>query len=97
MADDRMTLVAETAQAVAGLGDRVAQTIRDVDQAARRGRVRRAGSLPSDGKVIEDRRPPPLTCPALCQAQCNRAAGCNAGPRWRNALPCSVNFRKRPP
>ena len=57
MADDRMTLRVETGGAVEGLGDAVAQTIRDVTRL--RGEVAFvvAGSLPNDGKVIDDLRP----------------------------------------
>ena len=56
MADDRMTLVAESAAVAEGLRERVVQTIRDVTKL--RGEVEfvAPGSLPSDGKVIEDRR-----------------------------------------
>jgi phenylacetate-CoA ligase len=58
MADDRMTLRAETSAAVDGLGAQVAQTIRDVTRL--RGDVAFVvpGSLPNDGKVIDDQRPP---------------------------------------
>ncbi len=58
MADDRMTLRAEASGAIEGLDDRVAQTIRDVTKL--RGAVAfvAAGSLPNDGKVIEDLRRP---------------------------------------
>jgi phenylacetate-CoA ligase len=58
MADDRMTLRAEASGPVDGLGERVAQTIRDVTKL--RGAVAfvAAGSLPNDGKVIEDLRRP---------------------------------------
>lgn len=57
-ADDRMTLHAETSTASDGLGERVAQTIRDVTRL--RGAVDFVvpGSLPNDGKVIDDRRAP---------------------------------------
>ena len=57
MADDRMTLHAELAQAAPeGLADRVAQSLRDVTKL--RGAVAWAapGTLPNDGKVIEDAR-----------------------------------------
>ena len=56
MADDRMTLRAETSAAVDGLGEQVAQTIRDVTRL--RGDVAfvALGSLPNDGKVIDDLR-----------------------------------------
>jgi phenylacetate-CoA ligase len=58
MTDDRMTLRAETSAAVDGLGKQVAQTIRDVTRL--RGEVAfvAPGSLPNDGKVIDDQRPP---------------------------------------
>ena len=57
MADDRMTLVAETvAVAAEGLGERVVQTIRDVTQLRGEVELVALGSLPSDGKLIEDRR-----------------------------------------
>jgi phenylacetate-CoA ligase len=57
MADDRMTLRVETGGAVAGLADQLAQTIRDVTRL--RGDVAFVlpGSLPNDGKVIDDLRP----------------------------------------
>jgi len=57
MADDRMTLRVETSGAVEGLGDQLAQTIRDVTRL--RGEVVFVvpGSLPNDGKVIDDLRP----------------------------------------
>jgi phenylacetate-CoA ligase len=58
MADDRMTLRAETGGPVDGLRERVAQTIRDVTRL--RGEVDfvAPASLPNDGKVIEDLRSP---------------------------------------
>ncbi|MDQ6640247.1 MAG: AMP-binding protein, partial [Pseudomonadota bacterium] len=58
MADDRMTLRAETSGPVGGLGGQVAQTIREVTRL--RGDVVFVGpgSLPNDGKVIEDLRAP---------------------------------------
>ncbi len=58
MAEDRMTLRAETSGALDGLDERVAQTIRDVTKL--RGAVTfvATGSLPNDGKVIEDLRRP---------------------------------------
>jgi phenylacetate-CoA ligase len=56
MADDRMTLQVEVAHAIDGLQARIADTIRDVTKL--RGEVVFAppGSLPNDGKVIEDAR-----------------------------------------
>ncbi|MDP1646844.1 MAG: AMP-binding protein [Rubrivivax sp.] len=56
MANDRMTLHAEAAAAPEGLAQAVAQTLREVTKL--RGEVMLAppGSLPNDGKVIEDAR-----------------------------------------
>ncbi|HSQ71934.1 MAG TPA: AMP-binding protein [Rubrivivax sp.] len=56
MANDRMTLHAEAASRPEGLTQAVAQTLRDVTKL--RGEVALAtpGSLPNDGKVIEDAR-----------------------------------------
>jgi phenylacetate-CoA ligase len=60
MANDRMTLHVEVASAPsavpAGLNERIAEAIRDVTKL--RGDVQcvPAGSLPNDGKVIEDAR-----------------------------------------
>jgi phenylacetate-CoA ligase len=58
MADDRMTLHVEAEGAPEGLAERIAQSIRDVTKL--RGEVAfvTAGSLPNDGKVIDDRRRP---------------------------------------
>jgi phenylacetate-CoA ligase len=58
MADDRMTLRAETSDALDGLARQVAETIREVTRL--RGEVAfvAPGSLPNDGKVIEDLRSP---------------------------------------
>ena len=55
-ANDAMTLKCETAGAPEGLMARVEQTVREVTQL--RGAVEwvAAGSLPNDGKVIEDAR-----------------------------------------
>jgi phenylacetate-CoA ligase len=58
MADDRMTLHVETAAAAEGLGKSVAQTIRDVTKLRGEVAVVAPGSLPVDGKLIEDRRSP---------------------------------------
>ena len=59
MADDRMTLRAETAAAsAAGLAERVAQTIRDVTKLRATVALTAPGTLPNDGKVIEDLRAP---------------------------------------
>jgi phenylacetate-CoA ligase len=59
MANDRMTLHCETsmsAVAAEGLRERIAESIRDVTKL--RGEVVfcAAGSLPNDGKVIDDAR-----------------------------------------
>jgi len=58
MANDRMTLLAELAQASApeGLAERVAQSLRDITKL--RGEIawKQPGQLPNDGKVIEDAR-----------------------------------------
>ena len=56
MADDRMTLVAETASAAEGLRERIVQTIRDVTKLRGEVELVAPGSLPSDGRWIEDRR-----------------------------------------
>jgi len=58
MADDRMTLRAEASGAVDGLGERIAQTIRDVTKLRGAVALVASGSLPNDGKVIEDLRRP---------------------------------------
>ena len=57
MAEDRMTLRVETPGSIEGLGERVAATIREITRL--RGEVAfvAPGSLPDDGKVIEDLRP----------------------------------------
>jgi phenylacetate-CoA ligase len=56
MAQDEMTLKVESAMASEGLSDRISEAIRDVTKL--RGSVELAapGSLPNDGKVIEDAR-----------------------------------------
>jgi phenylacetate-CoA ligase len=56
MADDRMTLHAEVAAAHEGLAARVAESIRDVTKLRGDVQLRDAGSLPNDGKVIDDTR-----------------------------------------
>ena len=57
MADDRMTLEVETvAGAPEGLAERLAGHIRDVTKLRGEVRLVPAGSLPNDGKVIEDVR-----------------------------------------
>jgi phenylacetate-CoA ligase len=56
MADDRMTLRAEVDGASDGLASRLAQTIRDVTKLRGEVELCAPGSLPDDGKVIEDTR-----------------------------------------
>jgi phenylacetate-CoA ligase len=56
MADDRMTLHAECAAAPEGLSEQLAQTVRDITKLRAAVVLAAAGSLPNDGKVIEDRR-----------------------------------------
>ena len=55
MADDRMTLLVEGA-AADGLAQRVAEAVRDVTKLRGEVEVVAPGSLPNDGKVIEDAR-----------------------------------------
>ena len=55
MADDRMKLLIESAGAQ-GLGERVAEAVRDVTKLRGEVEVVAPGSLPNDGKVIEDAR-----------------------------------------
>jgi phenylacetate-CoA ligase len=57
-ADDRMTLRVETGAVVEGLGQQVERTIRDVTRLRGDVQLVGAGSLPNDGKVIEDLRSP---------------------------------------
>ncbi|HSV58152.1 MAG TPA: AMP-binding protein [Variovorax sp.] len=56
MADDRMTLKLECAGAPQGLAERVAEAIRDVTKLRGDVVLVAPGSLPNDGKVIEDAR-----------------------------------------
>ena len=56
MANDRMTLRAEVAGPPEGLADAVAGTIRDVTKLRGEVQLVAPGSLPNDGKVIEDAR-----------------------------------------
>ncbi len=56
MANDRMTLRAEVAAGADGLGTAVAATIRDVTKLRGEVTLVAPGSLPNDGKVIEDAR-----------------------------------------
>jgi len=56
MADDRMTLQVEVRGSAEGLAERVAQTMRDVTKLRAEVQLREPGSLPNDGKVIDDSR-----------------------------------------
>jgi len=56
MANDRMTLRAEATAAPEGLAAAVAQTLRDVTKLRGEVGLVAPGSLPNDGKVIEDLR-----------------------------------------
>jgi phenylacetate-CoA ligase len=56
MANDRMTLRVEVAGAPEGLGDAVAGTVRDVTKLRCDVELVPPGTLPNDGKVIEDAR-----------------------------------------
>lgn len=56
MANDRMALHVETSQQTAGLSDAVAGTVRDVTKLRADIVWAAPGSLPNDGKVIEDKR-----------------------------------------
>ena len=56
MANDRMALHVEVSSAAEGLNERIAQSIRDVTKLRGDVVLCTAGSLPNDGKVIEDAR-----------------------------------------
>ena len=56
MANDSMTLRVEAPGAPEGLGERVAQSVRDVTKLRCEVELCAPGSLPNDGKVIEDAR-----------------------------------------
>ncbi len=56
MANDRMTLRAECAGAPEGLAERLAQSLRDVTKLRGEVALLAPGSLPNDGRVIEDAR-----------------------------------------
>jgi phenylacetate-CoA ligase len=56
MANDRMTLKLETNAAPEGLAAAVADTVRDVTKLRGEVQLVPSGSLPNDGKVIEDAR-----------------------------------------
>jgi phenylacetate-CoA ligase len=54
--NDRMTLKCEVAERKAGLGDAIVHSIRDVTKLRGEAELVAPGSLPNDGKVIEDLR-----------------------------------------
>jgi phenylacetate-CoA ligase len=56
MANDTMTLRVETAAAAEGLDARISEAIRDVTKLRGDVQLLEPGSLPNDGKVIEDAR-----------------------------------------
>ncbi|SFB81231.1 AMP-binding enzyme C-terminal domain-containing protein, partial [Polaromonas sp. OV174] len=56
MANDSMTLQVETASSPAGLEQRIGEAIRDVTKLRGTVQLLAPGSLPHDGKVIEDAR-----------------------------------------
>ncbi len=56
MANDRMTLHVESADAPAGLADSLANAVREVTKLRADIVLAAPGSLPNDGKVIEDKR-----------------------------------------
>lgn len=57
MARDEMTLQVETARTDAAYAERIAEAIRDVTKLRGEVRLCAPGSLPNDGKVIDDTRP----------------------------------------
>ncbi len=57
MANDRMTLKLEVAQTPVGLAERVADAVRQVTKLRGEVELLAPGSLPNDGRVIEDLRP----------------------------------------
>ncbi len=56
MADDTMTLQVEALEAPQGLPERIGEAIRDVTKLRGQVQLLEPGSLPNDGKVIEDAR-----------------------------------------
>jgi phenylacetate-CoA ligase len=56
MANDRMTLKVEVAGSPEGLANRIADSVRDVTKLRGDIVLVEPGSLPNDGKVIEDAR-----------------------------------------
>jgi phenylacetate-CoA ligase len=51
-----MTLKVESGASVAGLAERISEAVRDVTKLRAQVEVLTPGSLPNDGKVIEDAR-----------------------------------------
>jgi phenylacetate-CoA ligase len=56
MANDQMTLKVEAGEAAAGLIDRIGEAVRDITKLRSAIELVAPGSLPNDGKVIEDAR-----------------------------------------
>ncbi len=56
MAQDVMTLKVESGSAADGLAERLAEAVRDVTKLRAAVELSAPGSLPNDGKVIEDAR-----------------------------------------
>jgi phenylacetate-CoA ligase len=56
MANDQMTLRVEARQTPQGLADRLAEAVREVTKLRGQIELLAPGSLPNDGKVIEDAR-----------------------------------------
>ena len=56
MANDSMSLLVETRSSLAGLDQRISEVIRDVTKLRGKVELLAPGSLPNDGKVIEDAR-----------------------------------------
>ena len=56
MADDRMLLMVEVAGTPDGLAERLASQLREVTKLRGEVQLCAPGSLPNDGRVIEDRR-----------------------------------------
>ena len=56
MADDRMLLRVEVSERAEGLAARLADSVRDITKLRSEVELVEPGSLPNDGKVIEDAR-----------------------------------------
>jgi phenylacetate-CoA ligase len=56
MASDQMTLRVEASEALEGLAERLGEAVRDVTKLRGTIELLAPGSLPNDGKVIEDAR-----------------------------------------